>query len=186
TPMSRPIFVPVGPSEEASAAPSSAPDDGVSALAASNGDLADGVAPAASSAEPDVAALDLGALHSAKRFYLEAMLSAPSMARAREVLKTLSHEKRLAQTCNIEAIAQIGSAGRGFTPDVIMADAYAKSVMAGTHFTAAGAIFRSEKRWYGLAFDCSLSEDLRAVTAFSFRLGADVTEAVVARLGKKQ
>jgi hypothetical protein len=184
--MSRPIVIPVGPSEEGSAAPSSAPDNGVSALTASNGEVADGVAPTAASTEPDVAALDLGALHSAKRFYLEAMLSSPNMARAREMLKTLPREKRLSQTCNIEAIAQIGSAGRGFAPDVVMADAYAKSAMVGTRYTAAGAIFRSDEKWYGVYFDCTLSDDLTSVTAFSYRLGADVTDAVVARLGKKQ
>jgi hypothetical protein len=148
--------------------------------------VADGEAPPYASEEPDAEALGLGALHSAKRFYLEAMLSAPSMARAREVLKTLPREKRLSQTCNIEAIAQIGNAGRGFVPDVVMADAYAKSVMAGTHYTASGAIFRSEEKWYGVAFECTLSDDLASVTAFSYRLGADVTDAVVARLGKKQ
>lgn len=150
--------------------------------------MADGVAPAgsASAEEPDAAALDLGTLHSAKRFYLEAMLSAPNMARAREALKTLPREKRLSQTCNIEAVGQIGSSGRGFTPDVVIADAYGKSVMAGSRYTASGAIFRSGEKWYGVAFDCTLSDDLTSVTAFSYRLGADVTDAVVARLGKKQ
>lgn len=164
-------------------APSSAPDEGVSALTADTGEMAEGTAPAASSAEPDVATLELGALRSAERFYLEAMLSAPSMGRAREMLKTLPREKRLAQTCNIEALAQIGNAGEGFAPDVVMAEAYARSEMAGTRLTAGGAIFRSEEKWYGVAFDCTLSDDLSSVTAFSYRLGADVTEAVLARLG---
>lgn len=164
-------------------APSSAPDEGVSALTADTGEMAEGTAPAASSAEPDVATLELGPLRSAERFYLEAMLSAPSMGRAREMLKTLPREKRLAQTCNIEALAQIGNAGEGFAPDVVMAEAYARSEMAGTRLTAGGAIFRSEEKWYGVAFDCTLSDDLSSVTAFSYRLGADVTEAVLARLG---
>ena len=93
-------------------------------------------------------------------------------------------EKRLAQTCNIEALAQIGNAGEGFAPDVVMAEAYARKEMSGTRLVANGAIFRSGEKWYGLAFDCTLSDDLAGVTAFTFRLGADVTEAVLARLGK--
>jgi hypothetical protein len=146
--------------------------------------MAEGTAPPAPSAEPDVATLELGALRSAERFYLKAMLSVPSMARARAMLETLPPEKRLAQTCNIEALAQIGNAGEGFAPDVVMAEAYARSEVTGTRLAASGAIFRSEERWYGLAFDCTLSDDLTSVTAFSYRLGADVTDAVLARLSK--
>jgi hypothetical protein len=161
----------------------SASGEGASALTADTGETAEGTAPAAS-AEPDVASLELGPPRNAERFYLEAMLSAPSMARARAMLETLPHEKRLAQTCNIEALAQIGNSGEGFAPDVVMAEAYALSEMTGTRLTASGAIFRSQERWYGVAFDCTLSDDLTSVTAFSYRLGADVTEAVLARLEK--
>jgi hypothetical protein len=141
------------------------------------------VTAAATPGEPDVATLELGPQRSAQRFYLEAMLSTPRMAPAREMLKTLPHDKRLAQTCNIEALAQIGNSGEGFAPDVVMAEAYALSEMAGTRLVANGAIFRSQEKWFGVAFDCTLSDDLASVTAFSYRLGADVTEAVLARLG---
>ena len=165
-------------------APASAPDGALTAVTADTGEMAEGTAPPAPAAEPDVATLELGALRSAKRFYLEAMLSVPSMARARAMLETLPPEKRLAQTCNIEALAQIGNAGERFEPDVVMAEAYARSEMTGTRLTASGAIFRSGERWYGLAFDCTLSDDLTSVTAFSYRLGADVTDAVLARLNK--
>jgi len=165
-------------------APASVPDGAVAALTADTGEMGEGTAPPAPSAEPDVATLELGALRSAKRFYLEAMLSVPSMARARAMLETLPPDKRLAQTCNIEALAQIGNAGERFAPDVVMAEAYARSEMTGTRLAASGAIFRSGERWYGLAFDCTLSDDLTSVTAFSYRLGADVTDAVLARLNK--
>ena len=119
-----------------------------------------------------------------RRFYLKAMLSVPSMERTRAMLETLPPEKRLAQTCNIEALAQIGNAGEGFAPDVVMAEAYARLEMTGTRLAASGAIFRSGGRWYGLAFGCTLSDDRTSVTAFSYRLGADVTDAVLARLSK--
>ena len=165
-------------------APASVPDEAVAAVTADTGEMAEGTAPPAPSAEPDVATLELGTLHSAERFYLKAMLSVPSMARARAMLETLPPEKRLAQTCNIEALAQIGNAGEGFSPDVVMAEAYARSEMTGTRLAASGAIFRSGDRWYGLAFDCTLSDDLTRVTAFSYRLGTDVTDAVLARLSK--
>lgn len=165
-------------------APQSVPDEAISAVTADTGEMAEGTAPPAPSAEPDVATLELGAVRSAERFYLQAMLSLPSMARARAMLETLPPEKRLPQTCNIEALAQIGNAGEGFAPDVVMAEAYARLETTGTRLAASGAIFRSGDRWYGLAFDCTLSDDLTSVTAFSYRLGADVTDAVLARLSK--
>lgn len=166
------------------AAPASTADEAASPLTADTGETTEGTASPALSTEPDVASLELGALHRAERFYLEAMLSAPSMARARAMLETLTPEKRLAQACNIEALAQIGNAGKGFSPDVVMAEAYARSEVTGTRLAASGAIFRSGERWYGLGFDCTLNDDLTSVTAFSYRLGADVTDAVLARLSK--
>jgi hypothetical protein len=165
-------------------APEDVPDEAVSAVTADTGEIAEGTAPPAPSTEPDVATLELGELRSAERFYSKAMLNAPSMARALAVLETLPPEKRLAQTCILEALAQVGNAGEGFSPDVVMAEAYARSEMTGTRLAASGAIFRSGESWYGLAFDCTLSEDLTSVTAFSYRLGADVTDAVLARLSK--
>lgn len=164
--------------------PASTPDEVIVAVRADAEEMAEGTAPPASSVEPNIETLELGALRSARRFYLEAMLSVPSMARARAMLQALPPEKRLAQTCNIEALAQIGNAGEGFAPDIVMAEAYAKPETAGTRVAASGAIFRSGERWYGLAFDCRLSDDLTSVAAFSYRLGADVTDAVLARLNK--
>ena len=164
-------------------APTSAAEEGASAPTAETVESAEGVAAAASVEEFDVATLELGEPRSADRFYLEAVLNVPRMGSAREALKTLPQEKRLAQTCNIEALAQIGNAGGGFNPDVVMAQAYARLELAGTRLVAPGAIFRSGEKWFGFAFDCTLSDDLTSVTAFSYRLGADVTEAVLARLG---
>ncbi len=164
-------------------AESGSPEEGAAAPADAV-EVAEGTVSAATPAEPDVATLELGPQRSAGRFYLEAMLSTPRMAPAREMLKTLPPEKRLSQTCNIEALAQIGNAGEGFTPDVVMAEAYALSEMTATRLVANGAIFRSGEKWFGVAFDCTLSDDLTRVTAFSYRLGADVTEAVLARLNR--
>ena len=156
----------------------------VAALEADSGE-ADGGIDGSLSADPAIAALQLGDLRDADRFYLEAMLEDPGLARARETLQTLPADKRLSQTCNIEALAQIGYSGEGFAPDVVMTDAYAMSVVEGTRLSASGAIFRSQERWYGLAFECTLSDDLTQVTAFSFRLGADVTDAVLERMGQR-
>ncbi len=177
-PLPRPRTATTGTSSAASNEP-------VPALSAEPGD-AEGTRPDALSAGPGIEILELGEMRQADRFYLEAMLQQPGLARARAMLPTLPRDKRLAQTCNIEALAQIGNSGDGFAPDVVMADAYAPSVLTETGLSATGAVFRSRERWYGLGFDCTLSDDLTEVTAFTYRLGADVTDAVLARLQQSQ
>jgi hypothetical protein len=163
--MPRPLSIAVGSRDDAS----SAEGTGDLELTAETGDLAAG--DTAGSAE-------LGELTVATTFYFAEILSAEAMANARESLATLPHDKRVAQTCNIEAVGQVGNAGRGFAPDAVIADALSKSLLEGTRVLAAGAIFRSEQKWYALWFDCTLSADLTEIAAFSFRIGPDVTALV--------
>jgi hypothetical protein len=200
----KPVVIPVGPSDaasdEASSVESSAPEEPSSAASdlssaeassaaeegapseltaagAGDGGAAKAAAPAAEA--PPIT----GALHVAKRFYLAAMLDAPAMARAREAIKTLPRDKRLVQTCNIEAVGQLGNAGRGFDPDAVIADALAMPAASGSTFTVTGGAFRSDGRWRALAYTCTLSPDLGAVRSFSYRVGDDVTATLKSRLG---
>lgn len=202
-PAARPIVIPVGPSASASEASSaeaasaseevsSAASEPLSSAEASAADAASALAttdPAAgdSIAEPGETATPppslAGALHAAKRFYLDAVLDAPAMARAREAIKKLPPEKRLVQTCNIEAVGQLGNAGRGFSPDAVVANAFVPPVASGSSFTVTGGAFRSGGKWYALAYACTLSHDMDAVTAFSYRIGADVTATLKPKMG---
>jgi hypothetical protein len=201
----KPVVIPVGPSAASSDAASSAEEASASDEPSSAASEASSVE--ASSAEEETAPSELtaagavdegaaeaaapaaeappvkGALHVAKRFYLAAMLDTPAMARAREAIKRLPREKRLVQTCNIEAVGQLGNAGRGFDPDALIADALAKPVAAGSSFTVTGGAFRSNGRWRALAYACTLSPDLDAIVSFSWRVGDDVTALLVSRLG---
>ena len=166
---------------------SSAEDtDGVSELTASGAGEADanaapGAADAAAAPPPIT-----GALHVAKKHYLDAILDAPPMVKAREAINKLPPEKRLTQSCNIEAVGQLGNAGRGFDPDAVIADAFAKPVIdtARANVTVGNGAFRSKGKWYGIAYDCTLSKDLGAVKTFTYRVGADVTDELKARLGR--
>src|SRR5690606_4373382 len=91
-------------------APESAAEEGASAPAAETVESAEGAAPPPAEEQFDVATLQLGEPRSAQQFYLETVLNVPRMGSVREALKTLPQEKRVAQTCNIEALAQIGYA----------------------------------------------------------------------------
>lgn len=213
-PPARPVVIPVGQgasseqqastddasasasdagSEVSSAEASSAPDGPSEAVLAANGDEASaGVDQAGASSGPsDVAALADGPpppaadlLHAAKRFYLSDMLDQAALAKARTALKQLPQAKRVAQTCNIEAIGQIGNAGKGLSPDAMVANAFAPPAVDGLTYSVSNGAFRSGKKWYGIAYACTLSKDMTAVTAFKFHIGGEVTDSMVARYGK--
>jgi hypothetical protein len=121
-----------------------------------------------------------GSLHPATAFYLKEMLRAPGLAQAKATLKTLSPERRLAQTCNIEAYGQAGHAG--YQPDAIIANAFAPVTSAGSTYTVSGGAFRSEGNWYRIAYQCVLTRDMSDVVSFSFHIGADVSAEMTARL----
>lgn len=202
-PTQRPVLIPTAPDEPSSEAPSAAgdastlepsaaseaaassvlPDDASTlttsdpgadeiALASSASEEPAPASAEASSEQPPLPRID-GALHVARKFYLANMLQAPAMAKAREAIKTLPPQKRLVQTCNIEAIAQIGQASQ-YQPDAIVADAFAPPEPAGTSFKVTAGAFRSNKAWYAISYDCTLSKDLSKVVSFSFRTGDQV------------
>jgi hypothetical protein len=122
-----------------------------------------------------------GTLHTAKRFYLASILGTPTMSKVTDGLAKLPPDKRLAYTCNLEALGQVGNAGRGFKPDAIVPDAFGKASLAGTRTIVTGGIFRSGQKWYRVAYDCTLNRDLSAVTSFTYRIGDDVTAIVKAK-----
>lgn len=177
-PMTRPVTIATGRAGDVATDASSAEPDGALELTVETGDEAAGDASSGGNGDADEPVAQLGELHVAENFYLAQILDSAAMAKAREALDNLPRDKRLSQTCNIEAIGQVANAGQGFSPDAVIVDAFSKSTIAGTRLTAAGAIFRSAQKWYALAFDCTLSGDLTEVTAFTFRLGPDVTSLV--------
>ena len=175
--MPRPVNVTVGSGEETSADPAGAEETGVTELTVETGDVTAGDTAATGGGSDDAPAM--GELNVAQTFYLADILGSARMANAREALENLPADKRLSQTCNIEAVGQVAGMGRGFTPDAVIAEAFGPAVISGTRLVANGAIFRSADKWYALAFDCTLNDGLTAVAAFTFRLGPDVTDVVV-------
>jgi len=170
-------------SAEASA--SGAPPGATASLLAAAGEGA-GVASAAAAAEP-LPPMDVvggGKLHAARKFYLKDMLASPFLSQAKAALKQMSPERRLAQTCNIEATGQAG--GAGYQADAIIANAFAPPQASGTTYSVSGGVFRSAGRWYRIAYQCSLNADMSKVSSFSFHIGADVTDEIAARLNKGQ
>ncbi|MEO8758576.1 MAG: DUF930 domain-containing protein [Devosia sp.] len=190
-PPARPVVIPVGPTDASSEPISSTGDASASAassteissaplLTAEGGEAGDGVDQAAADAPPPP---DKDLLHAAKHFYLRDMLDAPALARTRDALKKLPPEKRVAQTCNLEAIGQIGNAGLDLNPDALVASAFAKPVVAGTSYSVSNGAFRSGQHWHTIAYECTLSKDFSSVTHFSFHIGADVTAIMQAQFG---
>jgi hypothetical protein len=136
-------------------------------------------APAASAAAvpPSAAPAPSGEVtHRATTFYAKGILDQPGMARLRKSFGTLASSEKLVQLCNIEGLEQIRRAAPQYAPDTLVP--YAMSGMDATALglTAAGAAFRSRRKWYGVSFQCDVAADYSAVTAFSFTLGAPIPE----------
>ena len=205
-PKARKVIIPVGPedsssevssatassadessaSEASSEAASSAALDTIASLLTAAGEGADGASSAASetASAPDTPPMSVvggGQLHAAHRFYLKEMLAAPALSQAKQALKQLPPERRLAQTCNIEASGQAG--GAGYAPDAIIANAFAAPEASGTTYSVSGGVFRADGHWFRMAYQCTLDKDLSNVSSFSFHIGSDVTTQIQARLG---
>ena len=80
-----------------------------------------------------------GTMQPAKHFYLADMLRAPGLSRVRDTLKTLPPERRLAETCEIEALGPGGAAQAGYTADAIIANAFAPPQSSGQTYVRAAA-----------------------------------------------
>jgi Domain of Unknown Function (DUF930) len=107
----------------------------------------------------------------ATQFYASKILNEPGMERIRKGLRSLAPGERLVQLCNIEGLEQIRRAAIQYDPDTLVSYAMADPVTAGLTLTASGGAFRSRRKWYGLAFKCTVGADLESVSAFEFKLG---------------
>lgn len=112
----------------------------------------------------------------ATHFYANGILNEPGMEHIRRAFGTLAGSEKLVQLCNIEGLEQIRRAEPGYDPDTLVPYAMADMQTAGLTLKAAGAAFRSRRKWYGVSFQCTVAADLAGVTAFEFRLGQPIPE----------
>jgi hypothetical protein len=113
----------------------------------------------------------------ATEFYSANLLRQPDMQRIRQSLTGFADSERMVQICNIEALEQIRRAAPAFDPDTMVAYAMSDMVWRGLTLSAAGAAFRSRRKWYGIAFNCTVAPGYEGVTAFDFKLGDPIPES---------
>jgi hypothetical protein len=107
----------------------------------------------------------------ATRFYAATILSEPGMAHIRKAFGTLASSEKLMQLCNIEGLEQIRRTLPQYDPDTLVPYAMREPLVTGLRLSAAGGAFRSRRKWYEIAFQCTVAADLGGVTAFEFRVG---------------
>lgn len=112
----------------------------------------------------------------ATRFYAADLLKQPDMQRIRQGLRGFADSERMIQICNIEALEQIRRAAPAYDPDTVVANAMSDLVWQGMTIAAAGGALRSRRRWYEIAFHCTVASGYEAVTAFDFKLGDPIPE----------
>lgn len=110
------------------------------------------------------------------RMLSQKLLADPRSRETAALLQRLAFDERVEQLCGLEAMGQIHDWRRSLEPDRVAAYALAGTKRAGRVLTAEGAAFRSRRRWYGLRFACTLSPDLKRVTAFAFHVGEPIPQ----------
>lgn len=108
------------------------------------------------------------------RMLSQRVLADPRSRETVALLPKLAPEERVEQLCGLEAMGQIHDWQRDFEPDRVTAYALAGTKLSGRVLTAEGAAFRSKRHWYGLRFACTVSPDLKRVTAFAFHVGEPI------------
>jgi hypothetical protein len=104
------------------------------------------------------------------------VLADPRSRSAREALPTLEKSVRLEQICGLEAMAQIAAWGQPYQPDRLIAYAMANTRTEGDMLIADGAAFRSKRKWYNLAFKCSIFSNSEKVFSFEFKVGTPIPQ----------
>jgi hypothetical protein len=108
------------------------------------------------------------------RMLSQRVLADPRSRETVALLPRLAPDERIEQLCGLEAMGQIHDWQREFEPDRVTAYALASTKLSGRVLTAEGAAFRSKRRWYALRFACTVSPDLKRITAFAFHVGEPI------------
>lgn len=118
-----------------------------------------------------------------RRLLSQQVLADPRSRDTLAMLPRLAPDERVEQLCGLEAMGQIHAWQQSYEPDRVSAYAMADTRYAGRVLRAEGATFRSRRRWYGLRFECTISADLKRVTAFAFQVGEPIPPARWQALG---
>jgi hypothetical protein len=110
----------------------------------------------------------------ASRILSQAALADPANRKMAETLPRLELFTRLEQLCDFEAVLQIRQSAAQFRPEFVVAYAMRKTRTVDGVLVADGAAFRSDRRWYNLAFRCRISPLRPRVEAFDFVIGATI------------
>jgi len=109
-----------------------------------------------------------------ERLLSAAALADPRSARALAALPRMAADDRIVQLCTVEALAQVAALDARYAPDLLSAYSMEEVRLSATSIEADGAAFRSQGRWYGLAFTCTLTPALDAVAGFEFTIGEEI------------
>ncbi|PRD44157.1 hypothetical protein C5748_05985 [Phyllobacterium phragmitis] len=107
--------------------------------------------------------------------FVLASTALPGMAMGSSVaaqLMKLDPATRLEQRCDVEAMERIRADPGRFTPDKVLAYAYAEPIVGTNSIRTSGAAFRSGGKWFHLSFNCKTSPDHLKVLSFQYAIGS--------------
>jgi len=98
-------------------------------------------------------------------------------------LMRLAPSERLEQLCAYATMVNVRKDARKFRPDRAVANAVAQSTVSGNTLKTTGGAFRSQGKWYAIAFTCSATSDRLKVVSFDYKIGAEIPSAKWAGYG---
>jgi hypothetical protein len=89
-------------------------------------------------------------------------------------LMKLDPEERAHQVCVVKGLDTVRRDKRLSQSDRLMPDTFKRAAFDGNVVSAKGAAVRSNKHWYQLKFDCTVSSDQLKAIAFTYELGKEI------------
>lgn len=128
--------------------------------------------------EPDgaQAAPDDGMKH-ATELFANALLTDPENQQVRDTLPLLEGSERILQLCVLEGLEQLRQETPEPIPDSIAPSAFGATTLRGFTVEALDAAYRASRKWYRLAFNCTVAPDLAGVEAYAFKVGEAIAES---------
>jgi len=101
----------------------------------------------------------------------------------KDQLAKLDPEERAHQVCVIKGIDTIKRDRKLPGAESMKTSIFGHATFTGETVTAKGGAVRAHNRWYKLKFDCTVTADQMKATAFSYEIGAEISQDQWEKLG---
>ncbi|NVK33109.1 MAG: DUF930 domain-containing protein [Rhodobacteraceae bacterium] len=112
----------------------------------------------------------------AKSFFAASAIRTQDDAETREQFENTQNQERVVQLCNAEAMEQVANWKNEIKPSLLMPYARKAIKWSGRKLEVRGGVLHGAPGWFRIWYNCTVTEDLKEISSFSFRLGNKLTQ----------